>query len=418
MDFSFNLNVVLREEITIVTNKDLLFSSSSSNYYNRSKNHLKHESSQNLSKIIDTLGAGSAKAQNLRGAITSSFKLKSSEDHLYILKDKDGNKGFGCVVGMIRTGKKRLFLSDVFGNQHECQPLCILDFYVHESKQRSGFGRKLFDFMIQQEKIVAHQLAIDRPSPKFVNFLKKHFQLENPLNQINKFVIFQSFFQDEKAIGLVDQNRRKSAPMLRNKLLDKQGDQGASRNVSSANSLRKSRLDISNALGNLSGVNPVVRADPLRRPNGQHSPLLNMRNNNLHHSQQRNEAASFSGISSYSRHSMAHRHSSSPLSPLVKNSRKPHEENHRNLLRDQHAEMHGRNSNGDHGNQQITSLDNPFCATPNNFESSSERSYTLGLVDQLSKQSSLGTGWNVFGVPSSHVKTSNPYAQAAKSSHK
>ena len=45
-----------------------------------------------------------------------------------------------------------LVSQDVFGNQHECQPLCILDFYVHESKQRSGFGRKLFDFMIQVKK--------------------------------------------------------------------------------------------------------------------------------------------------------------------------------------------------------------------------------------------------------------------------
>ena len=40
MDFSFNVNVVLQEEITFVTNKDLLYSSSSSNYYNSTKNNL------------------------------------------------------------------------------------------------------------------------------------------------------------------------------------------------------------------------------------------------------------------------------------------------------------------------------------------------------------------------------------------
>lgn len=31
---------------------------------------------------------------------------------------------------------------------HEKKSFCILDFYVHESKQRSGFGKKLYDFML------------------------------------------------------------------------------------------------------------------------------------------------------------------------------------------------------------------------------------------------------------------------------
>jgi hypothetical protein len=31
---------------------------------------------------------------------------------------------------------------------HEVQPLCVLDFYVHESKQRMGCGRALYERML------------------------------------------------------------------------------------------------------------------------------------------------------------------------------------------------------------------------------------------------------------------------------
>ena len=33
--------------------------------------------------------------------------------------------------------------------QHEVEPLCLLDFYVHESKQRLGCGKKLFEAMLK-----------------------------------------------------------------------------------------------------------------------------------------------------------------------------------------------------------------------------------------------------------------------------
>ena len=31
----------------------------------------------------------------------------------------------------------------------EIDPVCVLDFYVHESCQRQGIGNKLFEFMCQ-----------------------------------------------------------------------------------------------------------------------------------------------------------------------------------------------------------------------------------------------------------------------------
>ena len=91
--------------------------------------------------------------------------------------------GKGAVIGILKAGYKRLFLnvSDMFqppyeweqwyrpvtwtgthlltplwlftqdpsGVPHEVEPLCVLDFYVHESRQRSGCGRKLFEAMMQ-----------------------------------------------------------------------------------------------------------------------------------------------------------------------------------------------------------------------------------------------------------------------------
>ena len=46
-------------------------------------------------------------------------------------------------------GAKKLFVYDEHGVQHEMQPLCVLDFYVHESSQRQGYGKKLFENMLQ-----------------------------------------------------------------------------------------------------------------------------------------------------------------------------------------------------------------------------------------------------------------------------
>lgn len=35
------------------------------------------------------------------------------------------------------------------GVQHEVEPMCVLDFYVHESRQRSGCGKKLYEAMME-----------------------------------------------------------------------------------------------------------------------------------------------------------------------------------------------------------------------------------------------------------------------------
>ena len=59
------------------------------------------------------------------------------------------SSGRGTAVGILKIGRKKLFVYNHHGNVHEMEPLCVLDFYVHESRQRMGCGRKLFDFMLQ-----------------------------------------------------------------------------------------------------------------------------------------------------------------------------------------------------------------------------------------------------------------------------
>lgn len=63
-------------------------------------------------------------------------------------------------------------------------------------------------------------------------------------------------------------------------------------------------------------------------------------------------------------------------------------------------------------------LDDFFFISNLSFSTTSDTSYTLGLLDNLSKPTSLGTSWNVFGVPGSNVKTSNPYARMGNTSRK
>ena len=73
---------------------------------------------------------------------------------------------------MIKVGVKKLFIRDEAGTIKEIEPLWVLDFYVHESCQRIGYGKILFEAMWKREKIQPDKLAYDRPSIKFINFLK------------------------------------------------------------------------------------------------------------------------------------------------------------------------------------------------------------------------------------------------------
>lgn len=88
-------------------------------------------------------------------------------------------------------------------------PTCVLDFYVNEYEQRKGYGRKIFDFMLEMENVRPQHLAIDSPSEKSMKFLKKHYNLINPIPQTNSFTVFGGFFENRPE--LYKRNSRYSA---------------------------------------------------------------------------------------------------------------------------------------------------------------------------------------------------------------
>lgn len=50
--------------------------------------------------------------------------------------------------------------------------IALLDFYIHFSCQRKGFGKKLFDFMLEKENVEPHEIAFDNPSGCLKFFLR------------------------------------------------------------------------------------------------------------------------------------------------------------------------------------------------------------------------------------------------------
>jgi alpha-tubulin N-acetyltransferase 1 len=77
--------------------------------------------------IIDKMGNSSAKAQALPAVITTASRLFTSDNRLYLRSE--GNR----VIGLLKVGVKKLFIRNESGNIKEISPLCVLDFYIHES---------------------------------------------------------------------------------------------------------------------------------------------------------------------------------------------------------------------------------------------------------------------------------------------
>ncbi|KAM8954364.1 alpha-tubulin N-acetyltransferase 1 isoform 2-T2 [Pelodytes ibericus] len=191
MEFEFDVHKIFLEPITkldstLIPAKRPLISSS--------------EAQNQIATVIDEIGRSSAKAQGLPAPITSASRMQTNKHRLYILKDcTPQTAGRGAVIGFLKVGYKKLFVLDHSGSHIEAEPLCILDFYIHESLQRHGFGKELFTFMLRAEQTEPQHLAIDRPSDKFLSFLRKHYNLRTAIPQVNNFVVFEGFFRDRKA---------------------------------------------------------------------------------------------------------------------------------------------------------------------------------------------------------------------------
>lgn len=95
------------------------------------------------------------------------------------------------------------------GDFKEIEPLCVLDFYVSESCQRKGIGKLLFEAMTTHENMTAEKLAYDRPSPKLIAFLRKHYGLSDYIPQSNNFVIFKQYFSSKDNASLTSPYSKK-----------------------------------------------------------------------------------------------------------------------------------------------------------------------------------------------------------------
>ncbi|XP_011342196.1 alpha-tubulin N-acetyltransferase isoform X2 [Ooceraea biroi] len=190
MEFKFNVNKLLPRKINKVTHN------LTPEDFKGDRREL-NECQRLLSRILDDMGEASARAQGLNKPITSALKLRDTDHTIYLLVDNEANNGLGSVVGLLKTGSKNLFLFDETGEHYQLQARCILDFYVHESRQRMGLGNILYQHMLSEENIRPVKLAIDRPSEKFLAFLHKYYRLSKIIPQNNKFVVFEGFFDDE-----------------------------------------------------------------------------------------------------------------------------------------------------------------------------------------------------------------------------
>ncbi|EAR90231.2 alpha-tubulin N-acetyltransferase (macronuclear) [Tetrahymena thermophila SB210] len=168
-----------------------------------SRSKVSSQQEQQLGQVLNTMGERSAIAQGLKQVITNYDKVQGTDQRVYIVAE-----GRTCQ-GFLKVGQKNLFYRDMMGNIKEIKPLCVLDFYVHESCQRQGYGKLLFEYMIQCEQTSPEKLAYDRPSPKLIAFLKKHYNLVKYIAQNNNFVVFDQYFRsDASSQNKQNQNTR------------------------------------------------------------------------------------------------------------------------------------------------------------------------------------------------------------------
>mmetsp|Transcript_24927 Transcript_24927/g.23918 ORF Transcript_24927/g.23918 Transcript_24927/m.23918 type:complete len:175 (+) Transcript_24927:145-669(+) len=141
---------------------------------------------------LDRLGVASGKAQLLNGPISSVDKILTT-NHTIIISYKITSLNKKILNGYLKYGIKDLFFYKKNGIISQCSPICLLDFYVDENVQREGIGLSLFKKMLEVTSMEATHIAYDRPSPKLIAFMRKHYNLKNPDLQPNRFAIFEGF---------------------------------------------------------------------------------------------------------------------------------------------------------------------------------------------------------------------------------
>ncbi|EDW27885.1 GL19954 [Drosophila persimilis] len=187
-DFCFDIKPLFPEAI-IKVSSDLLPQNFSGKRFMCADVTLK------MAEIIDRMGQLSATAQDLINPVTTAQRLEKSDNQTVYLM-ADGKEGAnGVVVGLLKVGTKDLYLYDETGQVHKVQRApAVLDFYVHESRQRCGLGKELFEAMLAEEKWTPSKLSVDRPSQKLILFMARHYGLVRTIPQANHFVLYEGYF--------------------------------------------------------------------------------------------------------------------------------------------------------------------------------------------------------------------------------
>jgi len=197
MEFPFYASKVLSVDQDGFAILDAATLTSRSNYLNsgpqtRLQPFAKYDPNRDyLVQILDRMGEASSRAQGLKHVITNYSKFSTSGDNRLYMKI-DNNK----VCGILKVGQRNLFHYDGYGKVRELRPLCVLDFYVHESVQRGGVGKALLEKMLATEAVEPRKLAYDRPSSKLIAFLNRHYGLSQYTPQNNNYVIFNQYWED------------------------------------------------------------------------------------------------------------------------------------------------------------------------------------------------------------------------------
>uniref|UniRef100_A0AAG5DK28 Alpha-tubulin N-acetyltransferase n=1 Tax=Anopheles atroparvus TaxID=41427 RepID=A0AAG5DK28_ANOAO len=186
MEFRFNMHPLFRSRIVRINNSLLPTG------FTAQSRRVALDATAQISEIINFIGTLSAQAQGLSVPVTTAQKLRNSDHHIYLMFEPNDKNGL--VVGILKVGRKSLYVFDPSGETVNVTAPCVLDFYVHESRQRGGLGRELFEHMLREENIRPEELAIDRPSEKLLGFLQKHYGLSKKIPQMNNFVVYEGFF--------------------------------------------------------------------------------------------------------------------------------------------------------------------------------------------------------------------------------
>ncbi|KAF5833213.1 touch receptor neuron protein Mec-17-domain-containing protein [Dunaliella salina] len=147
---------------------------------------------ENLKCLLDSFGKKSAAAQGLGAVVTDIHRLKNTDQRLYLYASRQGSHTL--VHGGLKIGTKKLFVIADDNSLQEINPTCVLDFYVHEACQRKGIGKELFEHFLAVENQHPGNLAYDRPSPKLLAFLSKHYGLRGYIPQNNNFVVYNVYW--------------------------------------------------------------------------------------------------------------------------------------------------------------------------------------------------------------------------------